>query len=122
MVKEADEEASIPKFIAETGQLISHVQYCYHNEYFVKREYNFVFDLQLPPDFTPNTNDGETVDFRQVKLGGDCEKIFQNYEEWKPNCFAISLDFAMRKKSYDTDLNISEIENLILNNEMFEFS
>ena len=65
-------------------------------EHFIKREMNYVFDLQLPPDFVPSTNDGETVDFKCIKLDENCA-LFDKPDEWKPNCFAITFDFAIRQ-------------------------
>jgi len=102
LVKEANEEASIPSSISTNGSLTTFVQYCYHMDHFIKRELNFVFDLELPPDFTPSTNDGETVDFKCVKLDENCD-IFDQPAEWKPNCFAITFDFAVRNGIYQPD-------------------
>ena len=101
LAKEANEEASIPADLVSAASLTTFVQYCYHMDHFIKREMNFVYDLELPSDFTPATNDGETVEFRCVRLDDQC-KLFDRPEEWKPNCFAITFDFAVRHGTLPT--------------------
>ena len=40
--------------------------------------------------------DGEVSEFKFFNLTTGKEDLFNNTEDWKPNCFAISLDFAIR--------------------------
>ena len=120
LAKEANEEASIPADLVSAASLTTFVQYCYHMDHFIKREMNFVYDLELPSDFTPATNDGETVEFRCVRLDDQC-KLFDRPEEWKPNCFAITFDFAVRHGTLPTqDLeDLCEWTYLTRNTEIF---
>ena len=41
--------------------------------------------------------DGEVSEFKYFNLTNEKDALFNNTEDWKPNCFAISLDFAIRK-------------------------
>ena len=120
LIKEADEEASIPPQIAKNAKLTTFVQYCYHKKHHLKRECNFVFDLEIPEHFTPKTNDGETTDFRRVKLGKNCV-LFDQPDDWKPNCFAITLDFAIRMGQIESsDLSdLLEWSYLMRNKDLF---
>jgi len=44
----------------------------------------------------PEPQDDEMADFRLVNLNEEKYSIFGQVEKWKPNCMAISLDFALR--------------------------
>ena len=120
LIKEAEEEASIPAEIAKNAKLTNFVQYCYHKTHHLKRECNFVYDLELPQDFIPKTNDGETTDFQRIKLGKHCS-LFDDPEEWKPNCYAITLDFAIRMGQIESSelTDLFEWSYLIRNKDLF---
>ena len=119
-MKESMEEASIPANIAKQAELIDFIQHAYHDDFFITREFNYIYDMELPSDFTPQTNDGETLDFRRVKLVGECENIFYMPDEWKPNCFALSLDFAIRKNCFKFDDSSKKyMKDLLKNKEIF---
>ena len=43
------------------------------------------------------------ADFRLVNLKNDKFSIFGEVEKWKPNCFLISLDFALRNGLFEAE-------------------
>ena len=69
MVKEAWEEAGIPPDAAVTASPAGEVRVCRELADGLERETIFVYDLLLPPDFTPACQDGEAVEHRLRDVG-----------------------------------------------------
>ena len=61
------------------------------------------------------------ADFRLVNLNEEKYSIFGQVEKWKPNCMAISLDFALRQGIFEAEEvpDISKWRRLINNNDYF---
>ena len=55
----------------------------------------FVYDLELPADFTPKNSDGEIVDFELMPAEAVVERV-RTTDDFKFNVNLVILDFAMR--------------------------
>lgn len=92
--KECQEEASVPDHLLEKLQYTGIISYCYDDKRGVMPEVEFIFDLQLPPDFVPVNADGEVESFQLLPIQKVKEMIVQDI--WKPNCAFVILDFLIR--------------------------
>lgn len=59
VIKECQEEASIPEALARKALPCGAVSCAFMMRSGLKRDVLFVYDLQLPPDFEPKPQDGE---------------------------------------------------------------
>ena len=62
MVKEAEEEASLPPYLAKKCRPVGPVIGNYHEEH-CRRFIHYNFDLEVPPEFQPKPLDGEVESF-----------------------------------------------------------
>eukprot|EP00929_Paragymnodinium_shiwhaense_P051679 TRINITY_DN25964_c0_g1_i4.p1 TRINITY_DN25964_c0_g1~~TRINITY_DN25964_c0_g1_i4.p1 ORF type:complete len:308 (-),score=24.28 TRINITY_DN25964_c0_g1_i4:451-1338(-) len=107
VVKECEEEASIPRELAEKAVPSSCVSYTSLDEQGrLKRDAIFVFDLQLPKDFEPTPCDGEVDRFYLRDLDWVLDKLVTGGPEvvakspedgFKPNCNLVVMDFLARQ-------------------------
>ena len=100
VIKEAEEEASIPAELAARARQTSRVTYCLRTDKGLKADTLFCFDLELPPDFTPRGNDGEVESFELLPLSRVAE-IVRDTERFKPNCNLVIIDLLLRKGMID---------------------
>lgn len=68
VLKEAREEAGIPRALASTAQHRGTVKIFREQPDGVQRETVYVYDLALPPDFVPRGDDGEVADYRLAAI------------------------------------------------------
>jgi hypothetical protein len=95
LVKEAEEEASIPPELATSSVPVSAVSYCLETEDGLRPDVLFCYDLELPPDFVPVNRDGEVAEFQLWPVEHVMEIVAQT-TEFKFNCNLIVIDFAVR--------------------------
>jgi isopentenyldiphosphate isomerase len=95
MVKEADEEAAIPRTVAERMQPVGTISYVMETEAGLKLDTMFNFDLELPANFEPVNNDGEVESFMLMPLA-DVAAIVRDSYEFKFNCNLVIIDFLIR--------------------------
>ena len=95
LMKEADEEASIPKELARRARPAGAIQYRMELNGHLRDDTFFVYDLELPRDFTPRNHDGEIASFRLMGLD-QVEEILAATEEFKFNVGLVVIDFMMR--------------------------
>lgn len=99
VIKECEEEAGIPKHLAERARPAGAVSY----EYLVtesdvlwggatglKRDCLFVYDLQLPESFVPENKDGEVQEFMLWPVERVAETVL-NTEDFKLNCNLVII-------------------------------
>jgi hypothetical protein len=55
----------------------------------------FVYDLEIPADFTPRNTDGEIVQFQLMPAAEVVERV-RTTEDFKFNVNLVILDFALR--------------------------
>uniref|UniRef100_A0A8C7HC27 Thiamin pyrophosphokinase 2 n=1 Tax=Oncorhynchus kisutch TaxID=8019 RepID=A0A8C7HC27_ONCKI len=101
LIKECEEEACIPEDIAETARPVSTVSYTYEDEEGVFPESQFVFDLELPPEFKPKIGDGEVQEFYLYSMDKVKELLIS--DDFKPNCAMVVLDFLIRHSYIQPD-------------------
>ncbi|KAI9019411.1 NUDIX hydrolase domain-like protein [Phycomyces nitens] len=94
IVKECDEEASIPKDIAQKAASVGCVSYYTYTNAGLQPETQYVFDLELPSGTVPKPQDGEVECFYLWTLEKVKETILN--KEWKPNCALVAIDFMIR--------------------------
>ncbi|KAG1052144.1 hypothetical protein G6F55_006336 [Rhizopus delemar] len=94
VVKECDEEASIPYELASKVRSANAITYYTYSQHGLQPETQYIFDLELPRDFVPTPRDGEVDCFYLWPLDKIKETILN--EEWKPNCAAVMIEFMQR--------------------------
>ncbi|RCI02787.1 hypothetical protein CU098_007567 [Rhizopus stolonifer] len=94
IIKECNEEASIPLDIASKAKSVNVITYYTYTSNGLQPETQYIFDLELPQDFTPTPCDGEVDCFYLWRLDKVRETILNN--EWKTNCGLVAIDFMMR--------------------------
>jgi uncharacterized protein DUF4743 len=102
LIKECAEEAAIPQFMAEKAIGVGAVSYRFERPEGLRRDVEFVYDLELPDDFTPRNTDGEVEAFELWPL----EKVAQTVREttaFKFNCNLVIIDFLIRHGFIEPD-------------------
>ncbi|CAO3702352.1 unnamed protein product [Rhizopus stolonifer] len=86
VIKECDEEASIPFELASKAHSATAITYHTFSQNGLQPETQYIYDLELPQDFKPTPRDGEVECFYLWPLDKVKESILN--EQWKPNCAA----------------------------------
>jgi 8-oxo-dGTP pyrophosphatase MutT (NUDIX family) len=95
LIKEAAEEAGIPKELARRARPCGALSYRMELDGCLRDDTIFVFDLELPPDFTPRNLDGELMDFRLLPLS-EVEHLLAETDSFKFNVGLVVIDFLIR--------------------------
>lgn len=95
LVKEAREEADIPADIVARAVPVGAVSYRMENEHGVRDDVLFLYDLDVPADFTPRNTDGEIVAF-QLMTARDVVDRVRATDDFKFNVNLVIIDFALR--------------------------
>lgn len=95
LVKEADEEASIPEAMARQATAVSAISYVMETDAGLKPDTMFCYDLEIPPDFLPVNADGETESFRLMTIDDVLDTI-ETTDDFKFNVNLAVIDFMMR--------------------------
>jgi len=101
VIKECDEEASIPENIASLALPAGFLNYIIENERGIRPETIFVYDLELPSSFQPAAHDDEVSDFYLMSMDEVKEAI--SSVEFKPDSALVILDFLIRHGYIDPD-------------------
>nr|XP_053656447.1 uncharacterized protein LOC128705215 [Cherax quadricarinatus] len=94
MLKEAHEEAAIPENIAKMAQAAGTVTFFTETERGLHANTEFVYDLELPPDFVPCNNDGEVEGFEAVSVEEFLECVTSI--KYKLTSVPVGIDFLVR--------------------------
>eukprot|EP01031_Cornospumella_fuschlensis_P026421 gene26421-31926_t len=110
VVKECEEEASIPSSLACKAVASGYISYNGLDEWDnLKRDVIFCYDLELPRDFTPTPLDGEVESFSLQPLDRIMDILLGRAEkEYKPNCNLVVIDFLMRHGAIDASSPLYE--------------
>lgn len=112
IVKEAEEEAAMPKELAEKAISVGTISYFYESkERGLFPETQFVFDLELPTSYAPVPVDGEVSEFYCWPLDEVRRRIAAG--EFKPNCAVVIVDFMIRHGVISID-NEVQYEKLVV--------
>jgi hypothetical protein len=96
LVKEGEEEAAIPPALMGGAVPVGAVSYRMENELGIRDDVLFVYDLELPPDFTPRNTDGEIAEFVLMPAAEVVERV-RTTDDFKFNVNLVILDFARRR-------------------------
>ncbi|KAL0933050.1 thiamine pyrophosphokinase-related protein [Colletotrichum truncatum] len=101
VIREADEEASLPDSIVRSrAKHVGGVTYIYITEAeageegLIYPEVQWIYDLELPEDVSPQPKDGEVAEFSLCTVEEVQQGLAQG--EFKPNCALVVLDFFIR--------------------------
>jgi isopentenyldiphosphate isomerase len=95
LIKECDEEASIPAELARRARPVSEISYRAETRRGFKPDTMYCYDLELPPDVPPRCNDDEVESFQLLPLP-EVMAIVRDTEEMKPNSAVTVIDFLVR--------------------------
>lgn len=102
VIKEAQEEAGIPRELAKNAKSVGAVSYQMKVPEGVKRDVLYTYDLELPRDFVPRAVDGEVEQFMLWPMEEVIDSI-ANTQKWKPNCTLVVIDFLVRHGYINAD-------------------
>jgi len=94
MMKEAQEEASIPDHLLSRITPAGTVTFYYEDERGLLPETEFVFDIELPLDFEPANSDGEVEGFKLMTIEEVKEVVVS--PAFKTTSVLVTLDFLVR--------------------------
>lgn len=95
MLKEAHEEAGIPESLANTAASVGTVSFFTESERGLHANTEFVYDLELPPDFVPRNMDGEVDSFEAVTVEEFLARVTS--AKYKLTSVPVALDFLVRR-------------------------
>jgi len=95
LIKEAAEEASISKEVAQSAQLVGEIQYRSQTHRGLNNDGIFAYDLWLDETFTPVNTDGEVDSFQLMPLE-EVARITETTDEFKDNCNLVNIDLLLR--------------------------
>jgi hypothetical protein len=95
LLKEGEEEASIPRNLTGDALPAGVVSYRMESELGVRDDVLFVFDLEMPADFVPKNQDGEIAHFELMPASAVLDRV-RTSDDFKFNVNLVILDFALR--------------------------
>ena len=95
LLKEGEEEASLPRGLTSRAVPAGAGSYRMENELGIRDDVLFVFDLEMPADFVPKNQDGEIVDFQLMPASAVLDRV-RTSDDFKFNVNLVILDFALR--------------------------
>jgi len=95
LLKEGEEEASIPRNLTSDALPAGVVSYRMESEFGVRDDVLFVFDLEMPADFVPKNQDGEIAHFELMPASAVLDRV-RTSDDFKFNVNLVILDFALR--------------------------
>jgi 8-oxo-dGTP pyrophosphatase MutT (NUDIX family) len=95
LVKEAAEEADLPRDIVAHAVPVGAILYRMEVEYGMRDDALFLYDLEVPAGFTPRNTDGEIVAFQLMDARDAIERV-RSTDDFKFNVNLVITDFALR--------------------------
>ena len=95
LVKEAAEEADIPEALARKARPVGAICYCLEDQWGLKPDVMFCYDLEVPEDFVPRNTDGEISSFQRMAVAEAAARI-RGGDEFKFNVNLVIIDFLVR--------------------------
>ena len=95
LLKEGEEEASLPRGLTSRAVPAGAVSYRMENELGIRDDVLFAFDLEMPTDFVPKNQDGEIVHFELIPASAVLDRVRAS-DDFKFNVNLVILDFALR--------------------------
>jgi 8-oxo-dGTP pyrophosphatase MutT (NUDIX family) len=95
LVKEAAEEADLPPDLAARAVPVGALTYRMATKVGMREDVLFVFDLDVPADFTPRNTDGEIAEFHLMPVSDIVARV-RDSDDFKFNVNLVIIDFALR--------------------------
>ncbi len=95
LIKECQEEASIPPELARQARPVGTVSYCVESNKGLKPDTLYCYDLEVPADFVPVCSDGEVESFQLLTVD-EVIQLVSETDEFKLNCNLVIADFLVR--------------------------
>lgn len=96
VIKECQEEADIPEPLARQARPVGLISYTMAVEDGLRRHAMYVYDLDMPGDFTPEPFDGEVEEFRLLPIDEVAAIVRDSLDDFKFNCSLVVIDFLIR--------------------------
>jgi len=96
LIKECHEEAGIPEALARQAVPVGAISYAADTFEGFKPDVQFVYDLEVPADFTPEPHDDEIHDFRLWPIERVME-VVRDTNEFKFNCNLVIIHFLVQR-------------------------
>ncbi|HTW52406.1 MAG TPA: DUF4743 domain-containing protein, partial [Stellaceae bacterium] len=95
LAKEAEEEAGVTAALVSRATAAGALTYRMETKHGIRDDVMFVYDIEVPEDFTPANGDGEIAGFELMPLVTILERI-RTTSDFKFNVNLVILDFAVR--------------------------
>jgi hypothetical protein len=95
LLKEGEEEASIPTSLSRRAIPVGAISYCMETQLGIRDDVLFVYDLEMPADFVPQNRDGEIAHFELMPASAVLDRV-RTTNDFKFNVNLVILDFAVR--------------------------
>jgi len=95
LVKECQEEAGMPRELAEKAKPVGALSYNRVAERGFRPDVLYCYDIELPRDFRPLNTDGEVEEFMLMPIA-EVMDIVRNSDQFKFNCNLVIVDFLVR--------------------------
>jgi 8-oxo-dGTP pyrophosphatase MutT (NUDIX family) len=95
LIKEAAEEAALPQALAARALAVGALTYRMATAAGMREDVLFVFDLDIPADFTPRNTDGEIAAFHLLPAREIVARVRRS-DDFKFNVNLVIIDFALR--------------------------
>jgi 8-oxo-dGTP pyrophosphatase MutT (NUDIX family) len=95
LIKEAAEEAAVPRDLIDRAVPVGALFYRMETESGLRDDVLFVFDLEVPADFTPRNTDGEIAEFHAMPAREVVARV-RDGDDFKFNVNLVIIDFALR--------------------------
>jgi 8-oxo-dGTP pyrophosphatase MutT (NUDIX family) len=96
LVKEAEEEASIPAALARAARRVAAIDYAMERPEGLRRDRVLAYDLLLPPGFRPRAGDGEVESFELWPLPAVLATVRRG-DDFKFNVNLVLIDLFLRR-------------------------
>lgn len=116
VIKESAEEADVPRSIAAAAIPVGAISYCHETpdgEFpgGLKPDVMFVYDMELPADFSPRNTDGEIDEFYLWPIARAME-VTRETSDFKFNCALANIDFFIRHGALNPETDPDYVEIL----------
>ncbi|MEZ5478014.1 MAG: DUF4743 domain-containing protein [Thiolinea sp.] len=100
VIKEAQEEASVSRALAEQAQAVGQLAYRHQGVRGLEDSTLYLYDLWLPEDFQPVNEDGEVEAFRLIPLQ-ELAELTEHTAAFKDNCNLVNIDLLLRQQLFN---------------------
>jgi len=103
VVKECQEEASLPPELIDEIRSVGLVSYRYTTQKGLSTKILATYDVELPSGLLPICADGEVDEFQLMPVEALLSSLREELPLWKPNSALVAVDFSLRHGFIETD-------------------